>query len=83
MYKRQADIKPSGFLVNWTAVLSAKNSLFLDKASCINEPNIGDNIKNIKPININIPFPLLSLSLSPKPPQNRNLENKSESIRCV
>ena len=45
-----AEIKPSGFLVNSIAVASAKNSLFLETASCINLPKIGANIKNINPI---------------------------------
>jgi len=31
-----AEINPSGFLVNSIAVASAKNSLFLESASCIN-----------------------------------------------
>ena len=41
-----ADIKPSGLRVSSTAVLSAKYSLFLERASCIKVPKIGDNIKN-------------------------------------
>ncbi|MNT71850.1 hypothetical protein D3C72_2103850 [compost metagenome] len=60
----KADINPSGFLVNSIAVASAKNSLFLDIASCINCPKIGARIKNTKPATISIAFPLLSLSLS-------------------
>ena len=70
-----------GFLVYFAEVASARNSLFLDRANCIKDPNIGDRIKNTNPINIKIPLALsLSLSLSFNPPQNRDLENISESI---
>ncbi len=44
-----AEIRPSGFLVNFADVASARNSLRLDTANCINLPNIGASIRNIKP----------------------------------
>ena len=42
--------------MNSTAVLSAKNSLFLDNASCISDANIGEIIKKINPIINKIAF---------------------------
>ena len=76
----KAEIRPSGFLVNSIAVASAKNSLFLEIASCISFPKIGERIKNIRPIIINIALPLLSSSLSLVPPQKAIRVNQSASI---
>ena len=52
----RALIKPSLFLVIATAELSAKYSLFLDKASCNNLENIGASIINISSMNAYSPL---------------------------
>ena len=73
-------IKPSLFRVISTADASAKYSLFLEIASCINLANIGAKIIKTRPIIIKIAFPLLSSSSLDLDDLKKPLENASDNI---
>ena len=73
-----AEARPSGYLVRSAPEASAKNSLFLEIASCISLAKIGESIIKIIPITIIIPFPFLLSPPLRKPPRI-NIFAKSET----